>query len=173
MDDTNEGAGGGILVKAIVYTRYGPPEVLQLKEVEKPTPKANELLVKVHATTVSTAMLWARRGRHPDSRFFTFVVRLGFGLRRPRKPILGYELSGEVEAVGREVPLFKEGDRVYGTTTGLRAGAYAEYVCLPEAWKKGVVAKKPANSTYDEAAALPTGVMASLPSSRRRTSRRE
>ena len=146
-------------MKAIVYTQYGPPEVLQLAEVEKPKPKDNEILVKVHATTVTSGTLWARTGTHPDSRFFTLAVRIVFGLTKPKVPILGYELSGEVETVGKDVTLFKEGDQVFGTTTGLKAGAYAEYVCLPEAWKQGVVALKPTNLTHEEAAALPIGGM--------------
>jgi NADPH:quinone reductase-like Zn-dependent oxidoreductase len=149
-------------MKAIVYTEYGPPEVLQLREVEKPTPKDNEILVKVYASTVTSGSQWARTGSHPDSKFFSFVARMVFGLRRPKKPILGYEVSGDVEAVGKDVSLFKKGDQIFGTTTGLKAGAYAEYACLPEEWKKGVVAKKPSNCSYEEAAAIPVAGMATL-----------
>ena len=100
-------------MKAIVYTEYGPPEVLQLTEVEKPVPRENELLVKVYASTVSSGVLWARTGVHPDSRFFTLAIRVMFGLRKPKKTILGYELSGEVEDVGEDVQLFKKGDQVF------------------------------------------------------------
>jgi NADPH:quinone reductase-like Zn-dependent oxidoreductase len=149
-------------MKAVVYTKYGPPDVLQLTEVEKPAPKANEILVKVHASTVSSGVLWVRTGTHPDSRFFTLVVRLVFGLTKPKNKILGSEVSGVVETVGKDVKLFKKGDQVFGTTTGLRAGAYAEYVCLPEKWNQGVAAGKPANMTYEEAAAVPIGGMAAL-----------
>jgi NADPH:quinone reductase-like Zn-dependent oxidoreductase len=149
-------------MKAIIYERYGGPEVLHIADIKKPKPKDNEILVKVHATSVPAATIWARTGSHPDSKFFTFVVRMGFGLTKPRKPIIGYELSGIVEEVGKNVTLFKKGDEVYGTTTGLPAGAYAEYVCLPEKWKKGVVAIKPKNSTFEEAACAPVTGMAAL-----------
>ena len=149
-------------MKAVVYTEYGPPEVLQLKQVPKPLPKDNEVLVKVFASTVTSAVLWARSGTHPDSRFFTLAIRLTFGIRKPKNTILGYEFSGEVEAVGKDVSQYKEGDRVFGTTTGLDDGAYAEYVCVPEWWKQGVVAKNPANLTHAEAAAVPIGGMAAL-----------
>ncbi|MFC2028924.1 NAD(P)-dependent alcohol dehydrogenase [Chloroflexota bacterium] len=149
-------------MKAMVYTEYGPPDVLQLKEVEKPTPKDNEILVRVFASTVSSGVLWARNGTHPDSKFFTLAIRLMFGLTKPKKTILGYELSGEVKVVGKDVKLFQNSDQVFGTTTGLDAGAYAEYVCLPEAWKQGVVLKKPANMTYEEAAAVPIGGMTAI-----------
>jgi len=151
-------------MKAIVYTEYGSPDVLQLTEVEKPAPKDNEILVKVFATTVSSGVLWARTGKHPDSKLFTLVVRLIFGITKPKNNILGYEVSGEVEAVGKGVKLFKQGDQVFGTV-GLGAGAYAEYVCLPEERKQGVegvVTRKPAKITDEEAASVPVGGMAAL-----------
>ncbi|MHA1486821.1 MAG: NAD(P)-dependent alcohol dehydrogenase [Promethearchaeota archaeon] len=149
-------------MKAMVYEEYGPPEVFQLKEVEKPIPKENEILVKVYATTVNAAVRLVRSGYHPDKKIYTFGLRMMYGIRKPNRPILGYELAGEIEAVGKDVTLFKKGDQVFGTTTGLKIGAYAEYVCLPEEWKAGMVAIKPTNMTYQEAAAVSTGGSTSL-----------
>ena len=144
-------------MKAMVYTRYGGPDVFELKEVEKPTPKDNEVLIKVHATTVNAGVMLLRNGVHPDSKFFTVMLRLMNGLRKPKNNILGIELSGEVESVGKDVKQFKKGDQVFSSTTGLKIGAYAEYICVPEEWKQGMVAIKPSNMTHEEAAAVIVG----------------
>jgi NADPH:quinone reductase-like Zn-dependent oxidoreductase len=142
-------------MKAIVCTKFGPPDVLQLREVEKPMPRENEVLVRVYAATATIGDVILRK-LHP---LFFLPLRL-FGMKRKRIP--GHELAGEIEAVGKDVKRFKIGDRVFGTTTGLSVGANAEYVCLPEKWEAGVLATAPTNMTYEEAAAVPVGGMTAL-----------
>ena len=144
-------------MKAVVYTEYGSPDVLHLQEVEKPTPKTDEVLIKIRAAAVTAGDC--------NMRGFTFVPpgfgplpRLMFGLRKPRKPILGANVAGEVEAVGSAVTQFKPGDQVFGADLKV-LGAYAEYVCRPE---KGALALKPATMTYEEAAAVPFGGLTAL-----------
>jgi NADPH:quinone reductase-like Zn-dependent oxidoreductase len=142
-------------MKAIVSTKHGPPEILQLKEVEKPSPKESEVLIRVHAATVTQGDVMLRK-LHP----LMYLPMSLFGVKRKKIP--GHEFAGEVESVGVNVTRFKAGDQVFGTTTGLSTGANAEYVCLPKEWRKGVLAIKPANVTYEEAAALPVGGMTAL-----------
>ena len=143
-------------MKAIVYTKYGPPDVLQLKEVKKPTPKENEILVKVKATTVTMGDIRSRSFTVPLSVWLP--ARIIMGLRRPKKSILGLELSGEVESVGEDVKLFKAGDQVFAASQ-VGYGAYAEYKCLPE---DGPVSIKPINLSFEEAAAIPIGARTAL-----------
>src|SRR5512136_704230 len=144
-------------MKAIVYTEYGSPDVLRLQEVAKPTPKDNQVLIKIHATTVTAGDCNAR-GFVFVPPGFGFLARLMFGLRRPRQTILGVELAGEIEAAGKEVKLFKQGDQVFGVT-GENLGAYAEYVCLAQDAKLVI---KPANLTFEEAASIPFGATTAL-----------
>jgi NADPH:quinone reductase-like Zn-dependent oxidoreductase len=143
-------------MKAMVYTKYGSPEVLHIKEVNKPIPKENELLVKVKATTVTVADIRSRSFTVPP--VFWLPARITLGFRQPKKKILGMELAGEVEAVGTSVKRFKAGDQVFAASLA-GFGAYAEYKCLPE---DGPISLKPTNISYEEAAAIPIGARTAL-----------
>jgi len=138
-------------MKAIVCTKYGGPEVLQLKEVEKPTPKDNEILIRIYGTTVTAGDTEIRGLKF--SFWMGLLMRLGFGIIRPRKKILGQELGGEIEAVGKDVEQFRKGAQVFAATT-FKFGTYAEYICLPSTY---MIAKKPTNMSYEEAASVITG----------------
>jgi NADPH:quinone reductase-like Zn-dependent oxidoreductase len=139
-------------MKAIVYYNYGSPDVLQLEEVEKPTPKDNEVLVKIHAASAN-APDW--RGMRADP----FFIRLTDGLLKPKNKMLGVDIAGRVEAVGRNVKQFQPGDEVFGDLYECGFGAFAEYKCMPE---NGALAIKPANLTFEEAAAVPSAAVTAL-----------
>jgi NADPH:quinone reductase-like Zn-dependent oxidoreductase len=154
-------------IKAIICTKYGPPEVLQFREVEKPVPKDNEVLIKVIATTVHIGDTKIRRlepGLGPViDVFFKPMMRIMLGFKGPRNKILGMELAGDVEAVGKNVTLFMPGDPVFASTE-FRMGTYAEFCCIPE---DGILAIKPTNMTYEEAAPVSNGGLTALISLRK------
>jgi NADPH:quinone reductase-like Zn-dependent oxidoreductase len=152
-------------MRAIVFEKYGPPEVLHFKEVPKPSPKDNEVLIKVHATTAHIGDTRIRGSNIPLVAWLP--MRLYLGLLKPKNPILGMECAGEIESIGKDVTKFKKGDEVFALT-GFGFGAYAEYRCLPEkpeegkAETKGLVAIKPDNLSYEEAACVPAGGLTAL-----------
>lgn len=155
-DVNNNNSFQEVIMKAIICTKYGPPNVLQLQNIEKPKPKKNEVLVKIHATSVSTGDCRIRGFNSPL--LFWIPMRIILGFRKPRKPILGVELSGEIEDIGSDVTQFKKGDPVFALTE-LNLGGYAEYTCVHES---GLIALKPTNVTYEEAAVIPFGGTSAL-----------
>ena len=149
-------------MKAVVWTRYGPPDGLLLQEVEKPVPAEDEILVRIHATTVTAGDCEMRRLELPL--MLSFPVRLYAGFLKPKRlTVLGQELAGEVEEVGSAVTVYTKGDQVFGTT-GFGFGAYAEYICMPAEPDdaQGVLAPKPASMSFEEAAAVPTAALEAL-----------
>ena len=146
-------------MKAVIYERYGPAEVLQLTELPKPVPKEDEILVKVHATTVTIGDTIMRSLNIPGPGWQRLGARLYLGVRKPKRAILGMELAGVIESAGRAVTRFKPGDEVFASTFAVNLGGYVEYKCLPE---DGVVALKPASLSFGEAAALPGAGMTAL-----------
>jgi NADPH:quinone reductase-like Zn-dependent oxidoreductase len=139
-------------MRAVVYDRYGAPDVQRLEDVERPVPKEDEVLVKIHATTVTRSDCGVRAGK-------PFIIRLFFGLRRPKERILGTELAGEVDAVGAAVSEFAIGDHVFGSTPAFRSGAHAEFICMRET---APLVHKPADLTFEQAAAVTDGMILAL-----------
>jgi NADPH:quinone reductase-like Zn-dependent oxidoreductase len=146
-------------MKAVIYTQYGPPEVLRLVDIPKPAPRSQEVLVKVYATTVTIGDTIMRSLNMPIAGWQKLMARLYLGWSKPKRPILGMELAGVIESVGSQVTRFQPGDAVFASTFAVKFGGYAEYKCLPE---KGVLARKPANLTFEEAAAAPGAGMTAL-----------
>ncbi|MGW8144547.1 MAG: NAD(P)-dependent alcohol dehydrogenase [Anaerolineales bacterium] len=143
-------------MKAIIWTDYGPPEVLQLKEIEKPIPKENEVLVRIHAATVTSGDCEQRSLNLPF--WYRLLMRMYVGFSKPKRiTVLGMELAGEIESLGKHVTRHKEGDQVLAATSFAGMGTYAEYLCLPEEPVEGALSMKPVNMTYQEAATVPVG----------------
>lgn len=155
-DVNNNNSFQEVIMKAIICTQYGPPNVLHLQNIEKPTPKKNEVLIKIHATSVTTGDCRIRGFNSPL--LFWIPMRIILGFRKPRKPVLGVELSGEIEEVGTDVTQFKKGDPIFALTE-LNLGGYAEYTCVHES---GLITLKPTNVTYEEAAVIPFGGTSAL-----------
>ncbi len=148
-------------MKAIVWTEYGPPEVLQLREIEKPTPRENEVLIRIFATTVTSGDCEQRSLKLPF--WYRLPMQAYVGFEKPKRiTILGMDLAGEVESIGKAVRRFRKGDQVFAATGFVGMGTNAEYICLPEEPEGGVIAIKPANMTYEEAAAVPVGGIEAL-----------
>lgn len=145
-------------MKAVVIRKHGSPDGLLLKEIEKPVPKPNEVLIKIHATTVTAGDTTLRKLTFSQFLLMWPIARLFFGIKNQRKNILGHELAGDIEAVGKDVTGFQKGDRVFGTT-GFKGGAHAEYICLPY---DSVLERMPTNMTYQQAAAVPIGGICAL-----------
>jgi len=151
-------------MKAIVCTKYGPPEVLKIKEVEKPYPKGNEVLIRIRAVSVNYGDIIARNFKNISTRefnmplLFWILARFGFGLNNPKRKILGNTFAGEIETIGNDAKQFRKGEQVFGYT-GEKMGGYAEYLCMPE---NGIIAVKPSNMTYEEASIIPYGTIMAL-----------